>query len=326
MQAVAHADQQRQFDRFGGRLIAHVDVGDVGMGRADGGRHLRQHALDVFQQQHDAGLEQMGGLLGPIDTHPAFAVAFEKALADAAFGGVHAQPLAAAEVADDRIARNRPAARRQQHRGAFAAVDQHQALRRRVVVSAETAHRQSQRVGSRAALCHQAGQSFGDDGGDLAAHADLGQQLGPRAVAAPARQLLPQRRIGRVALGQAQTFGPHRLRQHLFSELLRFLLLHALEVVADARTRPAGAHEVQPAGVGARARGADHLDHIAAAQLGAQRHRLAVDLGRDAVVAHIGVDRVGEVDRRGTARQRQDLRLRREHIDRVGKQIDLDVL
>src|SRR4029453_14325584 len=35
---------------------------------------------------------------------------------------------------------------------------------------------------------------------------------------------------------------------------------------------------------------------------------------------------VGEVDRRRGARQRDDLALRREHIDLVGEQIDLDVL
>ena len=44
------------------------------------------------------------------------------------------------------------------------------------------------------------------------------------------------------------------------------------------------------------------------------------------MVANVRVDRVGKVDRRGTARQREDFRLRREHVDRVGKQVDLDVL
>ena len=43
-------------------------------------------------------------------------------------------------------------------------------------------------------------------------------------------------------------------------------------------------------------------------------------------VADVGMDAVGEVDRRRGARQRDDLALRREHVDLVGEQIDLDVL
>jgi hypothetical protein len=38
------------------------------------------------------------------------------------------------------------------------------------------------------------------------------------------------------------------------------------------------------------------------------------------------VHRVSEVDRSRPARQRQDLALRREHVDLVGKQVHFDVL
>ena len=62
------------------------------------------------------------------------------------------QAFAAAEVADDRVARDRPAAGGEQHRGAFAAVDQHHALRRRRVVDGVAAHRQRQRVGTDAVV------------------------------------------------------------------------------------------------------------------------------------------------------------------------------
>ena len=41
-----------------------------------------------------------------------------------------------------------------------------------------------------------------------------------------------------------------------------------------------------------------------------QRRDLAVDLAADRVIADVGVDRIGEVDRRGLARQRDQLALR----------------
>ena len=92
------------------------------------------------------------------------------------------------------------------------------------------------------------------------------------------------------------------------------------------RARLAGAHVLQPGRVGLGVRGGDDLDAVAVAQLGAQRHQLAVDLRRDAAVADVGVHRVGEVHRGGAARQRHDLALGREHVDLVGEQVDLDVL
>ena len=52
---------------------------------------------------------------------------------------------------------------------------------------------------------------------------------------------------------------------------------------------------------------------------------LVVDLDGDRLVADVGMDRVGEVERGGAARQRDDLRLRREHVDRIREQVDLHV-
>ena len=53
----------------------------------------------------------------------------------------------------------------------------------------------------------------------------------------------------------------------------------------------------------------DDLDDVAVPQARAQRHHLAVDARADALVADVGVDRVGEVDRRRVARQRLHLAL-----------------
>ena len=150
--------------------------------------------------------------------------------------------------------------------------------------------------------------------------ADVGEQVGARAVAAPARELLPDRRgvgVLRVVGRQCQAFAA-RLGEHLLAELARLLLLHRLQVVADPRTHRPVRTKFSHAGLG-RAPAHDDFDDVAAAQLGAQRDRLAVDLGGDAVVPDVRVDRVREVHRRRAARQREDLRLGREDVDRVRK-------
>ena len=84
--------------------------------------------------------------------------------------------------------------------------------------------------------------------------------------------------------------------------------------------------ERQPRRIGSRRRRGQDLDVVAVLQLGAQRQELVVDPRRHAVVADVGVHRVGEIDGRGAARQRHDLALRREHVDLVGKEVALDVL
>jgi len=43
------------------------------------------------------------------------------------------------------------------------------------------------------------------------------------------------------------------------------------------------------------------------------------------VVADVGVDRIGEVERGRVARQRENVALGREQVDLVRKQVDLDV-
>ena len=80
------------------------------------------------------------------------------------------------------------------------------------------------------------------------------------------------------------------------------------------------------AGFGPRALGGDDLHGLAVAQHGAQRRQPPVDLGGDAAVADVGVHGVGEIHHRGAARQAQDLAARREHVDLVREQVDLDAL
>ena len=61
-------------------------------------------------------------------------------------------------------------------------------------------------------------------------------------------------------------------------------------------------------------------------QLVVQRHDLAVDLRADAAVADLGVDLVGEVQRRRPGGQRLDLALGREDEDLLVEEVDLEVL
>ena len=68
------------------------------------------------------------------------------------------------------------------------------------------------------------------------------------------------------------------------------------------------------------------LDDVAVLQVRPQRHHRAVDAGADALMADVGVNRVGEVDRSGAARQRLHLAPGREAVDLLRVEVDLQVL
>ena len=68
----------------------------------------------------------------------------------------------------------------------------------------------------------------------------------------------------------------------------------------------------------------EDVDALPVAQPMVQRNHLPVHARAAAAMAEIRVHRVREIDRRGTARQVDDLALRREHVDRVGEQALLE--
>ena len=70
----------------------------------------------------------------------------------------------------------------------------------------------------------------------------------------------------------------------------------------------------------------DDLDDVAVLEAGAQRDHLAVDPRAHALVADVGVDAVREVDGGRTAGQRPHLALRREDVDLLRIEVDLQVL
>ncbi len=78
-----------------------------------------------------------------------------------------------------------------------------------------------------------------------------------------------------------------------------------LDLVAGARALDEG----EPVAAGLVIFLRDDFDDVAGAQLGAQRHHAAVDLGADAGVADLGVNGVGEVDRRAVGGNHNDLSL-----------------
>ena len=92
------------------------------------------------------------------------------------------------------------------------------------------------------------------------------------------------------------------------------ILARALLVTAKA----------EPVAAGLVARRGQDLDDVAVAQLVAQRHDLAVDARAHALVADLGVDRVGEVDRAGVLGQGLDLALGREAVHLLGVEVDLE--
>ena len=68
------------------------------------------------------------------------------------------------------------------------------------------------------------------------------------------------------------------------------------------------------------------LDLVAVGELGDQRRDLAVDLAADRVVPDVGMNRIGEIDRRRFGRQCDQLALRREAEHLVVEQFELGVL
>ena len=72
--------------------------------------------------------------------------------------------------------------------------------------------------------------------------------------------------------------------------------------------------------------GGQDFDLVAIGKLTGERHVPAVHDGADRSVADIGMDGIGEIDRRGTARQRDEAALRGEAEDLILEQFELGVL
>src|SRR5215212_6838214 len=99
-----------------------------------------------------------------------------------------------------------------------------------------------------------------------------------------------------------------------------------MDVVLDLVARSRGDDEIEPVSTGLMARRRQDLDDVAVAQTGAERHHLAVDPGADALVADVGVYRVAKVHGRRVTGESLHLATRREDVDLLRIELDLEVL
>ncbi|EXI74009.1 MAG: hypothetical protein AW07_02147 [Candidatus Accumulibacter sp. SK-11] len=165
-------------------------------------------------------------------------------------------------------------------------------------------------------------QTAGNDAGETETETDVGIHLLDQLVAGIAQDVLPARHR-QFRRDHAKSL--QLLIEHLLAQQRRFVMLDALQVMANLAACTAGLDGVQPCQARVCIGSGDDLDPVAIGQLGHQRHRLEIDVGGDAVVADIRVHGVRQVDRRRTARQGDDLALRREDVNLVRKQVDLDM-
>ena len=120
-------------------------------------------------------------------------------------------------------------------------------------------------------------------------------------------------RTHRVGARDADAVLLHLARQAVAAYLQIVGAARLAEEPADLVARRGRLHDVQPV---ARGRGAllrENLHAVAQLQLVGQRDDGAVHLRAHAMVAHLGVDGVGEIDRRGARPQAHDLAFRGEH-------------
>lgn len=104
------------------------------------------------------------------------------------------------------------------------------------------------------------------------------------------------------------------------------VLLFAFEEVLDRLLGLARRHQVEPFGFGTCVVGRDDLDLIAARNLRRDGFELMVDLRADRLVADVGVDVVGEIERRGAEGQPARLAFRCEDDDFGGVERQLEVI
>ena len=129
-----------------------------------------------------------------------------------------------------------------------------------------------------------------------------------------------QRRAGQLLRGQPGLVEV--LLQQLAAGVLGVVARLGLEPGLDLVARAGRLDQREPvARRAALALGGEDLDDVAGLQLVVQRDDLAVDARADAAVADVGVDLVGEVQRRGAGGERLDLALGREDEDLVLDQL-----
>ena len=123
---------------------------------------------------------------------------------------------------------------------------------------------------------------------------------------------------------QGQVLLAHGLGQQVLAAVDRLFAAFLAEPLPDLVAGPGALDEVLPvlAGPGALRLGGEDLHPVAVVQFAVERDELSVDPCSDGAVAHLGVDRVGEVHRGRSGGQGHDLALGGEDKHFAG--IDLE--
>ena len=236
---------------------------------------------------------------------------------------MHRHALAARDVADDLLAADRVAALRPEHHHIVGAAHL-DAIGFRARAQHALAPPTPPGVPAPVPSADPAGRSCRAPGAATAcrsrsARADRPASAGANSAstlltASPSSSFVPLRPKRRASLSNTRL--PSSTARSFSSTWIRCLiLLRAREVTAKFSQSRLGLC------VGV----ADDLDDVAVLEARAQRHHAAVDARADALVADVGVNGVGEVDRGRAFRQHLDRAARRERVDLFGVEIDLQV-
>ncbi len=133
--------------------------------------------------------------------------------------------------------------------------------------------------------------------------------------------------LGLLDLLHRQPVAAQRLEQLVVARVDGVLAPLTRVPLTDLVGRPVRLDELEPV---LRRRGSvdlrgEDLDGVARGEDGVERHQPSVDPRADAGVTDLGVDRIGEVDRRGPDRQRDHPSLGREDEHLVLFEVDLQV-
>src|SRR5665213_3592799 len=313
---VLHFDIDQDLEEIE-RPVGDFEVGDVAATLADDSGQAAEAARLVAERDADAA--EMGAIgiavVAPGDVEPALR-RFGKGIQRLAIDGVDRDALARCDDADDAVAGQRMAAagEMQRHAGNEAA-DRHRVLGCLLAPGARSKRHHFRRL---------LGLNREDGVHDLAAGmhalADRDHEILARRAVESAQHFV-QRLLG----GFVAFLAERLLQDRLAASEILVALLRADEA-PDAGARLAGDDEPLPGRRRGLRLGGYDIDLVAVGENRPQRHQPPVDLGADAGIADLAVHGIGEIDGGGTARQLDQIALRREAEDLILVHFELGVL
>src|SRR5580693_1081600 len=289
-------------------LAAGFYVADVGVSVADYGCDLFQHAKAVVAQQRE--LYGIGNGLAIFVSRPQYvdaAVGLVEKVGDVrTVDGVDGHSFASGYVANDGFSANRVAT--------AGAIDE-QVTRSAdddgvAVAAKDSAHCAGKSAGETLAcgLLFAIGHRFSAGRRELREHlaggvlavADAGHQIVGTAESVFAGGPLP---VGFLDVFQRDSVFASFFFHQLLADFNGTLALVDVQPVLDFVTGARRLDDGQPVAARLVSGLGDDFDDVAGMQLVAEGHHASVDFGAGATVSNLGVNRVGEVDGRGLARQ-----------------------